>query len=84
MINLALLDIRVSSVTVPGVTEIQRDDVGPIVVCTPRQMSLLLQKSDPGDQVVLEQLAMLVVDEADLILSYGYDADMKYIAPRVS
>jgi ATP-dependent RNA helicase DDX56/DBP9 len=32
---------------------------------------------------VLGRLAVLVLDEADLLLSYGHEADLQAIAPQV-
>lgn len=32
---------------------------------------------------VLSRLAVLVLDEADLLLSYGHEADLQAIAPQV-
>ena len=32
---------------------------------------------------VLQQLVTLVLDEADLLLSYGHEADLQAIAPQV-
>lgn len=51
------------------------------MVSTPRVISSLLQTK--SNVFTLEDLVMLVIDEADLILSYGYNVDLKFIAPRV-
>lgn len=32
---------------------------------------------------ILSRLAVLVLDEADLLLSYGHEADLQAIAPQV-
>ena len=50
-----------------------------IVVATPARASLYLQSS----AFSVENLAHLVVDEADLILSYGHDDDLQVIAEAV-
>ena len=50
-----------------------------IVVATPARASLYLQSS----AFSVERLAHLVIDEADLILSYGHDDDLQVIAEAV-
>ncbi|KZF21729.1 ATP-dependent RNA helicase DBP9 [Xylona heveae TC161] len=50
-----------------------------IVIATPARASLNLNNS----ALSLEQLAHLVIDEADLVLSYGYDADLKNISKSI-
>ena len=50
-----------------------------IVVATPARASLYLQSS----AFSVESLAQLVIDEADLILSYGHDDDLQVIAEAV-
>ena len=50
-----------------------------IVVATPARASLYLQNS----AFSVEGLAQLVIDEADLILSYGHDDDLHVIAEAV-
>lgn len=47
-----------------------------IVVTTPARASLNLNTSS----LSVENLAHLVIDEADLVLSYGYDDDLQSIA----
>eukprot|EP00210_Caulerpa_lentillifera_P008600 g8204.t1 len=54
---------------------------GHLVVSTPRVISSLLQKKSTS--FTLDSLSILVVDEADLILSYGYNVDIKFISPRL-
>ena len=50
-----------------------------IIVATPARASLYLQ----GSAFSVENLVHLVIDEADLILSYGYDDDLQVIAEAV-
>ena len=50
-----------------------------IIVATPARASLYLQSS----AFSVENLAHLVIDEADLILSYGHDDDLQVIAEAV-
>lgn len=47
-----------------------------IVIATPARASLNLNTS----ALSLEHLAHLVIDEADLVLSYGYDEDLQNVA----
>ena len=47
-----------------------------IVVATPSRALACLQS---GDLVIRDSLQSLVIDETDLVLSYGYDADVKAI-----
>ena len=50
-----------------------------IIVATPARASLYLQSS----AFSVENLAHLVIDEADLILAYGHDDDLQVIAEAV-
>ena len=50
-----------------------------IIVATPARASLYLKSS----AFSVEKLAYLVIDEADLILSYGHDEDLQMIAEAV-
>lgn len=50
-----------------------------IVIATPARASQNLQNS----ALSVEGLAHLVIDEADLVLSYGYDDDLQAIAKAV-
>jgi ATP-dependent RNA helicase DDX56/DBP9 len=47
-----------------------------IVIATPARASVNLNSS----ALSLEHLAHLVIDEADLVLSYGYDNDLQNVA----
>ena len=50
-----------------------------IVIATPARASLYLQSSSFS----VDQLTHLVIDEADLILSYGHDEDLQVISEAV-
>ena len=50
-----------------------------IIVATPARASLYLQSS----AFSVEEVSHLVIDEADLILSYGHDDDLQVIAEAV-
>lgn len=47
-----------------------------IVIATPARASLNLNTAS----LSVENLTHLVIDEADLVLSYGYDADLQNVA----
>eukprot|EP01101_Sappina_pedata_P002620 TRINITY_DN12847_c0_g1_i1.p1 TRINITY_DN12847_c0_g1~~TRINITY_DN12847_c0_g1_i1.p1 ORF type:complete len:693 (-),score=353.08 TRINITY_DN12847_c0_g1_i1:100-2145(-) len=47
-----------------------------IVISTPGRLSVLFKSAKPH---LRKDIQMLVVDEADLLLSYGYEADLKLI-----
>ncbi|RKF62509.1 ATP-dependent RNA helicase dbp9 [Erysiphe neolycopersici] len=51
-------------------------DCPDIVIATPSKALLALKK----EWITLERITHLVVDEADLVLSYGYEEDLKNVA----
>lgn len=53
---------------------------GQIVVATPGRVAELIRT---GVQALGDQLSFMALDEADLLLSYGYEQDMDAIAPCV-
>jgi ATP-dependent RNA helicase DDX56/DBP9 len=72
-------DIRVINLTQKVSDAVQRSllaDSPDIVVATPARASLNINTS----ALSLNNLAHLVIDEADLVLSYGYDDDLQNIA----
>ena len=80
--------VRLQVSAFPGVgvknaAEVLKGEIGSVVVCTPRQISALLQTDAAEGEGRIGGVETLVVDEADLILSYGYDADMRFISPKV-
>ena len=50
-----------------------------VIISTPARASLNINSS----ALLLEQVAYLVIDEADLVLSYGYDEDLQNIAQSI-
>ena len=54
-------------------------DIPDIVVATPARAALNLSTS----ALSLEHLVHLVIDEADLVLSYGYDEDLQNVAKAI-
>ena len=54
-------------------------DLPDIVIATPARASLNLNTS----ALSLDNLAHLVIDEADLVLSYGYDEDLQSVSKAI-
>ncbi|ONK65119.1 uncharacterized protein A4U43_C07F33870 [Asparagus officinalis] len=54
-----------------------------VVVSTPACISSCLSKGILQASSITESLSMLVLDEADLLLSYGYEDDLKVLIPHV-
>jgi ATP-dependent RNA helicase DDX56/DBP9 len=72
-------DIRAVNLTQRVSEAVQRSllaDSPDIVIATPARAALNLNTSS----LSLENLAHLVIDEADLVLSYGYDKDLQSVA----
>ncbi|KAK5148753.1 ATP-dependent DNA/RNA helicase [Oleoguttula sp. CCFEE 6159] len=72
-------DIRTENLTRKEDDKVQRArlaDLPDIVITTPGRASVNINTS----ALSLERLAHLVIDEADLVLSYGYDEDLENIA----
>ena len=73
--------IRVTSLNGEGrALQQSATTAGQIVVATPGRVAELIRS---GVSVLGEHLAFMVLDEADLLLSYGYEEDMDVIAPCV-
>lgn len=56
---------------------------GQVVVTTPARMAKLLRSGFLTAQLLERSLTSLVLDEADLLLSFGYGEDMAVIAPAI-
>ncbi|SLM39313.1 atp-dependent rna helicase dbp9 [Lasallia pustulata] len=72
-------DVRILNLTQKIPDAVQRSllaDLPDIVVTTPARASLNINTS----ALSLQNLAYLVIDEADLVLSYGYDEDLQNVA----
>ncbi|CAL9775070.1 unnamed protein product [Musa acuminata subsp. burmannicoides] len=54
-----------------------------IVVSTPASISTCIAKGALQTSSIKDSLSMLVLDEADLLLSYGYEDDLKSIVAHV-
>ncbi len=75
-------DIRVVNLTHKVSDAVQRSllaESPDIVIATPARASLNINTS----ALSLENLAYLVIDEADLVLSYGYDEDLQSVSRSV-
>jgi len=73
--------IRVTSLNGEGrALQQSATTAGQIVVATPGRVAELIRSGMP---VLGEHLSFMVLDEADLLLSYGYEEDMDTIAPCV-
>ncbi|KAH6668946.1 P-loop containing nucleoside triphosphate hydrolase protein [Halenospora varia] len=75
-------DIRAVNLTQKVSDAVQRSllaDSPDIVVATPARAAANLE----GSALLLDNLRHLVVDEADLVLSYGYDEDLRNVAKAV-
>ena len=56
---------------------------GQIVVSTPGRVAELIKGKGIRRETLEENLLFLVLDEADLLLSYGYEDDMNVISPCI-
>ncbi|KAL4858273.1 DEAD-box ATP-dependent RNA helicase 16 [Chlorella vulgaris] len=56
---------------------------GQLVVTTPAKLAQALREGILTPRVLQERLQVLVLDEADLLLSYGYEEDVQALAPHV-
>lgn len=63
--------------------ELVANSAGSIVVATPGQIVKLMDQNLLTAAILEKRLTMLVVDEADLLLSFGYGKDLSALAPKV-
>ncbi|KAL6753625.1 DEAD-domain-containing protein [Haematococcus lacustris] len=56
---------------------------GHLVVSTPGKVAAALREGSLSAAVLEQRLQVLVLDEADLLLSYGYEEDLQLLAPLV-
>ncbi|KAL2611149.1 hypothetical protein R1flu_022841 [Riccia fluitans] len=54
-----------------------------VVVATPARISACIQNEILLPSALRDSLSTLVLDEADLLLSYGYEDDLRKLAPHV-
>lgn len=75
-------DIRVENLTRKEDDKVQRArllDTPDIVVATPGRANILVN----AEALKVDKLAHLVIDEADLVLSYGHDEDLQQLAKSI-
>jgi ATP-dependent RNA helicase DDX56/DBP9 len=76
--------IQVTSLTAEGRNLRQASSTaGQIVVSTPSRVAELIKGKALTSKILDASLRFLVLDEADLILSYGYEEDMSVISPSI-
>lgn len=76
--------IQVTSLTAEGRNLRQASSTaGQIVVSTPSRVAELIKGKALTSKILNASLRFLVLDEADLILSYGYEEDMSVISPSI-
>lgn len=56
---------------------------GQVVVATPAKVAALMAEGLLSAAQLEGSLRVLVLDEADLLLSFGYEEDMRALAPQV-
>ncbi len=82
-------DLRITalaSTTQPSTAALQRAAVstaGQVVVATPGRVAQALHDGSLTARVLSTRLHTLVLDEADLLMSYGYEEDIAALAPLV-
>ncbi|BFI39941.1 hypothetical protein AXG93_3569s1110 [Marchantia polymorpha subsp. ruderalis] len=54
-----------------------------VVVATPARISVCIQNEILQPSALQHSLSTLVLDEADLLLSYGYEDDLRKLAPHI-
>ncbi|GLI58556.1 hypothetical protein VaNZ11_000303 [Volvox africanus] len=79
-------DITATALVAEGGSQLLRRAVassGQIVVATPGKIASALREGLLPPSLLSSRLAVLVLDEADLLLSYGYEEDLQLLAPQV-
>ncbi|KAL4430654.1 hypothetical protein ABPG75_005910 [Micractinium tetrahymenae] len=56
---------------------------GQLVVTTPAKLAQVLREGILTPRMLQDRLQVLVLDEADLLLSYGYEEDVQALAPQI-
>ena len=75
----------VSVLTLPGMRgREQLRAAGDLVVSTPGRLAACLADGSLDGGAMRKSLEVLVVDEADLLLTYGYEKDLEDLAPVLS
>jgi ATP-dependent RNA helicase DDX56/DBP9 len=78
-------EIIVSSLIGDNVQQLKRSCVsaGHLVVSTPGKLATAIKEGWVSSASIQARLTMLVLDEADLLLSYGYEEDLQLISQLV-
>ncbi|PNW75448.1 hypothetical protein CHLRE_12g526850v5 [Chlamydomonas reinhardtii] len=78
-------DITATALIAEGGQQLKRAvaTAGHIVVSTPGKIATALREGLLPAAALTSRLAVLVLDEADLLLSYGYEEDLQLLAPQV-
>ncbi|GIL46760.1 hypothetical protein Vafri_3662 [Volvox africanus] len=78
-------DITATALVAEGGLQLRRAvaSAGQIVVATPGKIASALREGLLPSSLLSSHLAVLVLDEADLLLSYGYEEDLQLLAPQV-
>ncbi|GLC37850.1 hypothetical protein PLESTB_001483000 [Pleodorina starrii] len=78
-------DITATALVAEGGPQLKRAvaSAGQIVVATPGKIAAALSAGLLPPSLLSSRLAVLVLDEADLLLSYGYEEDLQLLAPQV-
>jgi ATP-dependent RNA helicase DDX56/DBP9 len=73
----------ISSVSGGNLKNMLIANIGDIIVSTPGQIKFILEKKAISGELLLGKLQTLVLDEADLLLSYGYEKDLEYFSVHI-
>ncbi|KXZ52784.1 hypothetical protein GPECTOR_8g172 [Gonium pectorale] len=78
-------DVTATALIAEGGQQLKRAvaSAGQIVVSTPGKVAAALRDGLLPPGLLSSRLAVLVLDEADLLLSYGYEEDLQLLAPQV-
>ncbi|GBF89331.1 DEAD-box ATP-dependent RNA helicase [Raphidocelis subcapitata] len=67
----------------PAMARAAAAGAGAVVVATPARVAAALREGWLPQGALQQRLQVLVLDEADLLLSYGYEDDIRLLAPQV-
>ncbi|KAG2498899.1 hypothetical protein HYH03_003090 [Edaphochlamys debaryana] len=78
-------DITATALIAEGGPQLRRAvaTAGTIVVSTPGKIAAALREGLLPPSALSSRLGVLVLDEADLLLSYGYEEDLQLLAPQI-
>jgi ATP-dependent RNA helicase DDX56/DBP9 len=77
-------DLAVTAISAEGAAaRTAAATAGQLVVSTPARVAALLREGALTARALERSLGTLVLDEADLLLGYGYEADVAALAPSV-